>query len=145
MLVRLIAFLCLPLVLLGCLSMQSSDGKHRIQRLLEGRKVVYDMPESTAEWKRPASMVPEYQTWAADGTTVLHWRPLLVHYKTYPKKGRWWIKGDQYCVWYNPEDPPQDLDCYTVKTEDDGARIMFRENGDHWLFRDVRHGSFVPN
>jgi hypothetical protein len=118
---RLLVFL-LPLLLTACMS---TDGRHPIQTMLEGRKVIYDLPASTEDWTRPDNMVPEYQTWAADGTTVYHSRPLLVDYKTYPKTGRWWIKGNRYCSWFGEGEPPEDLRCYTVRTSDKGTRIHF--------------------
>ncbi|WP_420569439.1 hypothetical protein [Thalassovita sp.] len=119
---RRFLLLALPWLLSTCMS---TDGRHPIQVMLEGRKVVYDLPESTEDWTRPDNMVAESQTWAADGTTVHHRRPLLVDYKTYPKKGRWWIKGDRYCSWFGEGEPPKDMRCYTVRTSDKGTRIHF--------------------
>lgn len=114
--------LVLPFLVSACLS---ADDRHPIQAMLEGRKVIYDLPESTEDWTRPAEMVAETQTWAADGTTVYHSRPLLVHHTTYPKKGRWWIKGNRYCSWFGEGEPPKDMRCYAVRTSDKGARIHF--------------------
>ncbi|THD76377.1 hypothetical protein E7681_00620 [Thalassobius vesicularis] len=136
---RFLALLALPL-LAACLP--AGDTRHPIQRLLEGRTVTYDLPRETDDYKNPPDMAAEVQTWAADGTTVLQWRPLLVKHKTYPKTGRWWIKGDLYCQWFNPEPPPADLTCMTVRAYDNGTRVHFREPGIMVFFRRERHGTF---
>lgn len=119
---RLFVILLLPALLSACLS---TDGRHPIQDMLEGRKVVYDLPENTDDWTRPAGMVPETQSWAADGTTVYHRRALLVHSKTYPQTGLWWINGNRYCSWFGEGPPPEDMKCYAVRTTDKGTRIHF--------------------
>ncbi|MGH1353918.1 MAG: hypothetical protein ACRBBS_02390 [Thalassovita sp.] len=119
---RRFVILLLPLLLSACLS---NDGRHPIQDMLEGRKVVYDLPESTKDRASQGNIVPETQTWAADGTTVYHRRPLLVDGKTFPKKGLWWIKGNRYCSWFGEGEPPEDLRCYSVRKSDKGTRIHF--------------------
>ena len=138
---RIVVLLIVGAVLPGCLA---PDGRHPIQNMLEGRTVVYDLPESTKDWARPAGMVPETQTWAPDGRTVYHRRPLLVPSKVYPKTGRWWIKGNRYCSWFGDGDPPKDLRCYHVRSSENGSRIHFKRDGSAFdIFRDEWHGTFV--
>lgn len=136
---RLFALL-LPFALSACLS---TNTRHPIQQMLERRTVTYDLPAATADYTPHPNTVPETQSWAADGTTVLHQRPLMIHYKTYPKKGIWWIKGNLYCSWFGEGPPPKDPRCYHVRTYDNGTRIHFRRAGFFELFRDEWHGTFT--
>lgn len=138
---RIVALMLISGMVSGCLA---SGGRHPIQDMLVGRTVVYDLPESTKDWTRPAGMVPETQSWAADGSTVHHRRPWLVPSKVYPKTGRWWIKGNRYCSWFGEGDPPKDLRCYNVRNSENGRRIHFKRDGSVFdIFRDEWHGRYL--
>lgn len=130
----------------GCIS--DAPKEHPLAALLVGREVIWDMPQALVEKDTKFPAVPERQIWAADGTYVFHWRPLLAHWKTARGGGRWRVEGrNVYCQTGRKElSGEEHWNCYRVKVDEGGTRVHFILMDRDWFidFRKDWHGTFKP-
>ncbi|MDR5655009.1 hypothetical protein [Ruixingdingia sedimenti] len=127
------------LALAGCLGRHpAGDG---IARLLAGRTVAFDLPESLHGTGAKA----ETQTWRADGTTTYGFRPWLVPQSLSPREGRWWVEGNRYCQTFAPRPDRGVPTCYHLRVTEEGRRIEFDAIRDSLIviFDLSRAGRFV--